>query len=143
MDYRQLQADALVVDSHNDTIVAHIRRGNLSLSGRSERHRHSGVISFLRGHEDPRPGAADIQIDYPKMREGGIDVGFFAVDVTLARGNHLAYALDAFGYFLDDLEESGADVVVVRRAISNSSSKFGYLTNTLNMNRSCCASGSG
>ncbi len=116
MDYRQLQADALVVDSHNDTIVAHIRRGNLSLSGRSEGgSRHSGVISFLRGHEDPRPGAADIQIDYPKMREGGIDVGFFAVDVTLARGNHLAYALDAFGYFLDDLEESGAEVVVVRR----------------------------
>ena len=32
---------------------------------------------------------------------------------------------------------------VVRRAISNSSLKLGYFTNTLNMKRSCCASGSG
>lgn len=118
MDYRELHADALVVDSHNDTIVAHIRRGNLSLSGGSEggERRHSGVISFLRGHEAPRPGAADIQIDFPKMRQAGIDVGFFAIDVTLARGNHLAYALDGVGFFLDDLEASGAEVVVVRRA---------------------------
>lgn len=117
MDYRELHANALVVDSHNDTIVAHIRRGNLSLSGRSDGgdRRHPGVISFLRGHEEPRPGAADIQISFPKMREGGIDVGFFAVDVTLARGNHLAYALDAFGYLLDDLDGTGAEVVVVRR----------------------------
>ncbi len=32
---------------------------------------------------------------------------------------------------------------VVRRAISNSSWNDGYFTNTLNMNRSCWASGSG
>jgi membrane dipeptidase len=116
VDYRELHASALVVDSHNDTIVAHIRR-NLSLSGNLgfAGHQQPGVISLLRGHEEPRPGAADIQIDFPKMRQGGIDVGFFAVDVTLARGNHLAYALDGFGYFLDDLERSGAEIVVVRQ----------------------------
>ena len=118
MDYRELHADALVVDSHNDTIVAHIRRGNLSLApdraGAVER--HSGTIAFLRGHEEPRPGAAPIQIDFSKMREGGIDVAFFAVDVTLARGNHLAYALDGFGYLLNDLAQSGADVAIVRRS---------------------------
>ena len=34
-------------------------------------------------------------------------------------------------------------IVVVRRAISNSSRKLGYLTNTLNMKRSCWASGRG
>ena len=34
-------------------------------------------------------------------------------------------------------------VLVVRRATSNSSLKLGYVTSTLNMKRSCCASGSG
>jgi len=51
MDYRELHRQALVVDSHNDTIVAHIRRGNYSLAagpaGAAER--SSGVIAFLRG----------------------------------------------------------------------------------------------
>jgi hypothetical protein len=29
----QLHRNALVIDSHNDTIVSHIRRGNRSVSG--------------------------------------------------------------------------------------------------------------
>lgn len=116
MDYRELVRSTLVIDSHNDTIVAHIRRGGLSLSDDDARGNGDySTISFLRGHEAPRPGAADVQIDFPKMREAGIDVGFFAVDVTLARGNHLAYALDGFSYFLNDLEQNAPDVVVVRR----------------------------
>jgi membrane dipeptidase len=117
LDYHELHASAVVVDSHNDTIVAHIRRGNLSLSGRPRggNDRSAGVIAVLRGHEEPRPGELDLQIDFPKMRQAGIDVAFFAIDVTLARGNHLAYALDGFGYFLDDLDHAGAEVVVVRR----------------------------
>ena len=56
--------------------------------------RSSGVIAFLRGPEEPRPGADHIQINFPKMREAGIDAGFFAIDVTLALKNHLGYALD-------------------------------------------------
>ena len=30
MDAQELHASALVIDSHNDTIVEHIRRGNRS-----------------------------------------------------------------------------------------------------------------
>ena len=118
VDYLELHRDALVVDSHNDTIVAHIRRGNLSLERGEEgaARRHSGTIAFLRGHEEPLPGADYIQIDFPKMRQGGVDAGFFAIDVTLAAKNRLTYALDGFGYLLGDVEQTGADVVVVRRA---------------------------
>jgi len=118
MDYRQLHENALVIDSHNDTTVAHIRRGNLSLEKGQEDtdKRHSGTIDFLRGHEDPRPGANYIQINFPKMRQAGIDAAFFAIDVTLAFQNRLAYALDGFGYLLNDLEQSKADAVIVRKA---------------------------
>jgi len=117
MDAKKLLARALVIDSHNDTIVAHIRRGNWSLFD-AEVHGagHSGTISFLRGHEPPRPGADAIQIDVPKMRASGIDCGFFAIDVTLAFKNWLTYALDGFGYVLNDLESSGSDAVIVRTA---------------------------
>ena len=106
-----------VVDSDNDTIVAHIRRGQLSLNGTDAyADRHPGTIAFLRGHEEPRPGASPIQINLPLMHAGGIDTGFFAIDVTLARGNHLAYALDGFGFLLHDLDRSGAEVTIVRRS---------------------------
>src|SRR5512137_2671866 len=117
MDYRELHRQALVIDSHNDTIVAHIRRGNYSLevgaAGAAER--SSGVIAFLRGPEEPRPGADHIQINFPKMREAGIDAGFFAIDVTLALKNQLGYALDALGYLQNDLDQSQAPAVIVRR----------------------------
>ena len=118
MDYRELQKQALVIDCHNDTIVAHIRRGNFGLERGPEGsdRRHPGVIAFLRGPEGPREGAEDIQINFPKMREGGIDVGFFAIDVTLALKNQLAYALDGFGYLLNDLQGDRAAAVIVRRA---------------------------
>lgn len=115
MDYRALHRDALVIDSHNDTIVAHIRRRNLSLvrgpEGAGER--YSGTIALLRGQEDPA-SAAPLQINLLKMRQGGIDAGFFAIDVTVAFQNHLAYALDGFGYLLNDLQQSGADAVIAR-----------------------------
>jgi len=117
MDYRELYRQALVIDSHNDTIVAHIRRGNYSLE-RGEAGadgRPDGTIAFLRGPEAPRPGADPIQINLPKMRAAGIDAGFFAVDVTLALKNRLGYALDGLGYLLNDLEQSRAQAVIVRR----------------------------
>jgi len=117
MDYNELHRDALVIDSHNDTIVAHIRRGNLGFErSREGIEAHHGVISFLRGKEAPRPGADFIQINFEKMRKGGIDAAFFAIDVTVALKNQLAYALDGFGYFLNDLKQSSSDVVIVRKA---------------------------
>lgn len=118
MDYRTLHGDALVIDSHNDTIVAHIRRGNLSLARGEEggEERHSGTIAFLRGHEEPRPGAKRIQINFPKMRQGGIDAAFFAIDVTLAIKNRLTYALDGFGYLFNDIAQSGVEATIVRKA---------------------------
>jgi len=116
MDARTLLHDALVIDGHNDTIVAHIRRGNLSVvrGGAGPTGDHAGTIAFTRGYEDPRGAAAEIQIDAPLMRQVGIDVGLFAIDVTLARHNHLAYALDGLGYLLRDIAESGGGLAIVR-----------------------------
>ena len=118
MDWKELHEDALVIDAHNDTIVAHIRRGNLSLiqGGEGASERHSGTIAALRGHEEPRPGASWIQINLPKMREGGIDAAFFAIDVTRAFKNRLTYALDGFGYLFNDLEQNQAKATIVRKS---------------------------
>ena len=118
MDSTQLHEESLVIDLHNDTLVAHIRRGNWSLADgqRGAGARHTGMIAFLRGHEPPREGADEIQINLDKMRRGGIDVGFYAIDVTLALHNHLAYALDGFGYLLADIEASGVRAPLVRSA---------------------------
>ncbi|MDA8218058.1 MAG: membrane dipeptidase, partial [Dehalococcoidales bacterium] len=117
MDYQQLHREALVIDSHNDTIVAHIRRGNLSLqTGESvSDDTFYGVVAFVRG-EYPDKVAKPIQIDFPKMRESGIDAAFFAVDATLARHNHLAYAMDGFGFLLADIAAHDADVGLVRQS---------------------------
>jgi membrane dipeptidase len=113
-----LHRGALVIDSHNDAIVSLIRRGNQSVSGREAPHlvELDGTVSFLR----ERMGREELewsgQIDLPKMRDGGIDAGFFAVDVTRAWKNHLAYALDAFGYFDADLAACEGELVVARSA---------------------------
>jgi membrane dipeptidase len=125
MDVKTLHQDALVIDGHNDTIVAHIRRGNFSLTHGPDgaATRHSGTIAWLRGHEDPRPGAKDIQINFPKMRQGGIDAGFFAIDVTVTVKNRLTYALDGLGYLHRDLAQTHAPVTIVRRAEDIVSSK--------------------
>ncbi len=116
MDYLSLHRDALVIDSHNDTIVAHIRRHLTPSPGQpGPAWRSESIIAFSRGGYSAEEAAVPFQIDLHKMREGGIDAGFFAIDVTLARGNHLAYALDGYGYFFNDLQELGAEVVIVRR----------------------------
>ncbi|MDP6776163.1 MAG: dipeptidase [Candidatus Latescibacteria bacterium] len=111
-----LHDNAIVVDTHNDTIVAHIRRGNLGLDGQpaAEGPPRTGTVAFLRGPMDRAVRAQEVQIDFPKMRAGGIDAAFFAVDVTLARNNYLAYALDAFGYF--EVEAQRNDIVIARSA---------------------------
>jgi membrane dipeptidase len=132
MDYLDLHRDALVVDCHNDAIVAHIRHGNMSFEpdeggdapgppdpgGREPRpgQRHPGTIAWLRGSGPLPPGRTGIQADFPKLRRGGVDAGLFAVDVTRAYQNHLAYAMDGLGYFLSDVEQHGAGVSVARTA---------------------------
>ncbi|MHB1005677.1 MAG: dipeptidase [Chloroflexota bacterium] len=118
MDAKTLQNDALMIDSHADSVVAHIRRGNLSLAGggRLARQMVPGTIAFTRGPEGSAPGASYVQLDFAQMRGAGIDCTFSAVDVTLARGNYLAYALDGIGYLLNDVEASGEQIILVKRA---------------------------
>ena len=118
MDPLALHRDALVIDSHNDTIVSLIRRGNLSLRGGETPHPygHGGTIQLLRGPLEAEAYAWNGQVDLPLLRQGGIDCAFFAVDVTRAHKNHLAYAVDAFGYFLADLESLDGAVTVARSA---------------------------
>ena len=95
-----LHQDALVIDSHNDAIISHLRSGGVSLTGRAavSTAAGEGIVLRLRGPLEKEAYAWTGQIDIPRMREGGIDAAFFAVDVTRAWRNHLAYALDAFGY---------------------------------------------
>lgn len=117
----------MVIDSHNDAIVAHIRRGYLSpfeeepqFNARRAAYRlhsgaeHVGTIGLLRGIESPRDQTATIQMNIPKMRQSGIDLGFFAIDVTLALHNHLAYAADGFGWFLDELDRHPGQAAIVQ-----------------------------
>ncbi len=116
IDVNAFHRDALVIDSHNDTIVSHIRRGNLGLSGQPavDRDRRSGTVAYLRGPFDRATREQEAQIDFPKMRAGGVDAAFFAVDVTRAWKHHLTYALDAFGFF--DVEAEQNEVVIARSA---------------------------
>ncbi|MYF98405.1 membrane dipeptidase [Candidatus Poribacteria bacterium] len=113
-----LHTQSIVIDSHNDSIVAHIRRGNISLADEHTKNPnvHSGTIAYLRGRVPPEEDAIGIQLNIPKMREGGIDVAFFAVDVTRAWKNHLSYALDAFGWFNAEIDANSTDIRIVRKA---------------------------
>lgn len=108
----------LVIDSHNDAIVAHIRRGNVSIANEHKKNPdvHSGTISYLRGPIPPEENAIGIQLNIPKMQQGGIDTAFFAVDVTRAWKNHLSYALDAFGWFDTEVSTHGTEICIIRTA---------------------------
>ncbi|HET7768133.1 MAG TPA: dipeptidase [Chloroflexota bacterium] len=118
-----LHRDALVVDSHNDSIVLHIRLGNRSFSDRpaspdaapSSRSTHHGTIRYLRGPY-PRSETPEPQVTLPKMRAGGLDAAFFSVDVTRARRNHVAYALDGHGFFIADVTAHSDEIVIARTA---------------------------
>lgn len=112
-----LHRDALVVDCHNDAIVSGIRRGARLRDGEPRDASHEwGTVRRLRGPIPPEQHWAYGQVSLESLREGGIDCAFFAVDVTLALGNHQAYALDALGHFLDELRELGGEVSLVRSA---------------------------
>ena len=115
----RLHREALVVDSHNDSIVLHIRQGNRSFSGQRDAalEARDGIISYLRGPLWHFTGAeVEAQLDFPKMRAGGLDAAFFSVDVTRAWRNHLAYALDGHGFFAADLAAHSDQAVVARSA---------------------------
>lgn len=113
-----LHREALVIDTHNDAIVSQIRRGRVSISGREAPHlkRLEGTVWYLRGPLETEAYAWNGQVTLPKLRAGGIDCAFFAVDVTKAWKNNLAYALDAFGFFAADLEDCADDIVVAGSA---------------------------
>ncbi len=113
-----LHEQSLVIDSHNDAIVGHIRRGNINIADESEANnaQHSGTIAYLRGPIPPEEEAFGIQINIPKMRQGGIDTAFFSVDVTRAWKNHLAYALDAFGWFDTAVQANSSEICIARCA---------------------------
>ncbi len=116
--FEALHREALVVDSHNDTVVSHIRRGNLGLDGlpAKDRERRNGTVAFLRGMFDAATRQGEAQIDFPKMRAGGVDAAFFAVDVTRAWKNYLTYALDALGYFEEEVERLEGEALIARSA---------------------------
>jgi len=114
----QLHREALVIDSHNDSIVSHIRRGNRSITEREAPHLkgREGTVWNLRGPLETEAYAWNGQVTLPKLRAGGIDCAFFAVDVTRAWKNNLAYALDALGFFDADLASCPEEITVARSA---------------------------
>lgn len=107
---RRFHQDAWVIDAHNDSIVALIRRG-LSLDGtqRADFHRREGAVAYLRQYQSLGDG---VQLDLPKAREGGLDAAFFAVDCTRPWGNHLLYCMDALGHFLQEVQQHRAGIAV-------------------------------
>ena len=112
-----LHERALVIDAHNDSMVAHIRRGNLRLDGTKPDNwkERAGVAAYLRQYETPLGNEA-VQLDLSKMKRGGLDTAFFAVDCTRPWGNHLLYCLDALGYFLSEVEAFKNEISIARRA---------------------------
>ena len=116
MDAAALHREALVIDSHNDSIVALIRRGNLGLDGgkRDDYLQRDGAVAYLR--QFIQPLGEHTQLDLPKMRQGGLDAAFFAIDCTRPWGNHLLYLMDALGYFLREVEECRGEITVARSA---------------------------
>lgn len=146
-DAAALHRDALVLDSHNDSIVLHIRLGNRSFSDRpaataSRRSAHQGTIRSLRG---PLSGqeVTEPQVTFPKMRAGGLDAAFFSVDVTRARHNHVAYALDGHGFFAADVAAHPDEIVIARTAADVSAAKAtGRLAAVLTIENSDALDGS-
>ena len=112
-DFKALHEDALVIDAHNDTIVGLLRRGAQSVLGSDApaRTEPQSLIAYLRGAPDSTE--VDIQSNEPKMRAGGVDVGFFAIDNTRAWGNHLAYVLDGFGWFHAEVAAHSEQIAIV------------------------------
>ncbi|MEE2753529.1 MAG: dipeptidase [Candidatus Latescibacterota bacterium] len=115
-DAAQLHSKSLVIDGHNDTIVSHLRRATVNLSGAAPLEETRGTVSYIRGNLASPSAEFEIQINFPKMKAGNIDAALFAVDVTLMRNNHLIYALDALGALDVEINAAGDDVVLALSA---------------------------
>jgi membrane dipeptidase len=113
---KSLHSSSLVIDTHSDSLVAHIRRGNQSMFDPDVHLGPESAVGYLRGPLDSAAQQDEVQLNFPKMRVGGIDCAFCAVDVTRARKNHATYALDAFGFLMHNLEAHPDEVVVARTA---------------------------
>ena len=112
----EIHNSSLVIDSHNDAIVAYLLRKGESIAGPDApaRSEPESVVTFLRG--SLMPGGREMQVNIPKLREGGIDVVYCAVDVTRAWGNHLLYAMDAFGWFLAEVDAHADQIAIATTA---------------------------
>ena len=112
----ELHNSSLVIDSHNDAIVAYLLRKGESIAGPDApaRDEPESVVTFLRGSSMPE--AREMQVNLPKLRAGGVDVVYCAVDVTRAWGNHLLYALDAFGWFLAEVDAHADQIAIATTA---------------------------
>jgi membrane dipeptidase len=117
MDAIELQRRTLVIDLHNDTLVAHMRQRNASVAQRGVYYgaERNGIVTGPYGNLRPGP-FEPLQIDLPGMRDVGLSAGFFAVDVTQAHNSHLAYAMDALGFLLNDLAQHAPEAIIVRQA---------------------------
>ena len=110
---RRIHAEATVVDSHNDTIVSLLRRGGQSLGGEGleARDAPTSAVAYLR---DPLDSSSPpVQADLPKLRAGGVDVAYFAIDVTRAWGNHLLYAMDGWVWFFGEVLAHRDEIAVI------------------------------
>ncbi len=112
----ELHNSSLVIDSHNDAIVAYLLRKGESIAGPDApaRGEPESVVTFLRG--SLMPGGREMQVNLPKLRAGGVDVVYCAVDVTRAWGNHLLYAMDAFGWFLAEVDAHADQIAIATTA---------------------------
>lgn len=116
MNARDLTHDALVIDCHNDSIALHIRQGRKSLArdGATVAQPYAGLLEAIDSPYNELMSGMTAQFSIPAMSAAGLDCAFCAIDVTRMRKNELSCALDAFGYLLNDIEQSGADVTIVR-----------------------------
>ena len=73
------------------------------------------VVGFVRGSSHGRTAAAP-QINFPKMRQAGIDAGFFAIDVTLPATTTWPTPWTASASCSTTWRPTRADVVLVRQA---------------------------
>ncbi|MDA0335374.1 MAG: hypothetical protein O2782_09435 [bacterium] len=79
-----------MIDSHNDTTVALIGRGNMGIAGEhgGDRHSRAGVVAYLRQYL-PTQDQDAVQFTLAHLREGAVDAAFFAVDTTRTGHNRV------------------------------------------------------
>ena len=112
----EIHTSSLVIDSHNDAIVAYLLLKGQSIAGPDapSRAEPESIVTFLRG--SLMPPEREMQVNLPKLRAGGIDVVYCAVDVTRVLGNHLLYAMDAFGWFLAEVDAHADQIALATTA---------------------------